>query len=168
MDKQDTNQRPAFPIRQRDEHQSSRREFGKFLGVAAVTCAGVAAGKAAFTGRTAAFEPFCICANDEIPVGGSRLFRLPGGHEPGILVRLSNGRLKAFSQSCTHLMCPVHFDAKGEQLVCPCHEGFFDARDGGPLAGPPRRALPQYQLELRGVDIWLHSKASSATENHEV
>lgn len=165
MDQHEPDPNLAFPIRQHDEHQASRREFGKFLGIAAVTCAGVAAGRAALKGRNATFEPFRVCAQDEILAGGSRLFRMPDGNEPGILARLADGRLKAFSQSCTHLMCPVHFDAKGEQFVCPCHEGFFDAKDGRPLAGPPRRALPEYRVELRGAEIWLHPINSPSADN---
>lgn len=36
------------------------------------------------------------------------------------------------------------------RLRCPCHEGWFDAASGRPLAGPPPRPLVRVSLEVRG------------------
>ena len=96
-----------------------------------------------------AAEPLVVAGADEIPIGGSRLFRYPTEHDPGILVRLAADRFVAYSQNCTHLMCPVHFQPEQQQFVCPCHEGYFSAVDGAVLAGPPRRPLPSFAVEIR-------------------
>ena len=79
------------------------------------------------------------------------------------MIRQRTDRFAAYSQSCTHLMCPVHFNAEKNQLVCPCHEGFFAAEDGRVLAGPPPRPLPRHPIEVRGQELWvLPAKAEIA------
>jgi len=89
----------------------------------------------------------------EISVGGHKLFRYPTENDPCILLRLTEDKFVAFDQRCTHLSCPVLFDAGKKQLVCPCHEGFFSAEDGRPLAGPPKRALPQLTVTTKNARI---------------
>jgi Rieske Fe-S protein len=37
---------------------------------------------------------------------------------------------------------------------CPCHEGIFDLRTGGVIAGPPPRPLPRITIQLHGDDIY--------------
>ena len=39
-------------------------------------------------------------------------------------------------------------------LDCPCHEGRFDATDGGVVHGPPPRPLPVIELEERSDGIY--------------
>ena len=63
--------------------------------------------------------------------------------------QLDDETLVAFGQKCTHLACAVIPDLPNRQFVCPCHRGFFDAENGQPLAGPPRRPLPKILLEVR-------------------
>jgi Rieske Fe-S protein len=144
-----------FPIRQSEEHRVSRRQFARFA-----CCSAAVFGMAWLTkGRVlaprVATEPKFVCRRDEIPVGSSKLFRYPTEADPCILIRLTDDRFAAYSQSCTHLMCPVHFNPERNQLVCPCHEGFFSADDGGVLAGPARRPLPRYSVGVRGEEIWV-------------
>lgn len=91
----------------------------------------------------------------EIPVGGYKLVRYPTENHPCILVRLSETEFAAYSQSCTHLQCPVTYRHEDKQFYCPCHEGFFSAEDGRVLAGPPPRALPRYPVEIRHGEIWI-------------
>ena len=91
----------------------------------------------------------------EIAVGRYKLLRYPDEDSPCILVRLEERKLAAYSQSCTHLMCPVNYDHKTLRLCCPCHDGYFSAEDGQVLAGPPTRALPSYPVELRGDEVWI-------------
>ena len=144
-----------FPIRQSDEHAISRRQFAK------VACCSAVAVGAGWMSRDKilplppATEPKLVARVSEIPVGGSRLFRYPTEEHPAILVRLAENEFAAYSQACTHLMCPVHYQHERRQFYCPCHEGFFSAADGRVLAGPPRRALPRYPVELRHGEIWI-------------
>jgi Rieske Fe-S protein len=86
----------------------------------------------------------------EIPVGGVKLFRYPRPEDPCILIRRSADEYAAYSQKCTHLSCAVYYAPKNDRLECPCHEGFFSARDGRVLQGPPQRPLPRVVLERRG------------------
>jgi len=47
----------------------------------------------------------------------------------------------------------VLFDAAKKQLACPCHEGFFSAEDGRPLAGPPKRPLAQLSVTTKNSQV---------------
>ena len=75
-------------------------------------------------------------------------FRYPDEHGPCLAISLGPGRYVAYGQKCSHLACAVvpHPD-KGE-LHCPCHNGYFEAEGGRPVAGPPRRPLPLVTLEV--------------------
>ncbi|NIQ55984.1 MAG: Rieske 2Fe-2S domain-containing protein, partial [Gammaproteobacteria bacterium] len=54
----------------------------------------------------------------------------------------------AFSIYCTHTACPVHWDARSELFLCPCHGGVFYA-DGSVAAGPPRWPLVRHPVRIR-------------------
>ncbi|MDZ7733222.1 MAG: Rieske (2Fe-2S) protein [Acidimicrobiia bacterium] len=77
-----------------------------------------------------------------------RCSRPEATNDPAIF-RLASGELVAWSQKCTHLGCVVFWESDGDELVCPCHEGFFDPRSGEPTAGPPERPLPRIEVEVR-------------------
>lgn len=94
-----------------------------------------------------------IARTDDLPLGGSMLFRYPTADDPCILLRDLSGRLDAYSQVCTHLSCAVVHRPEDGALACPCHKGSFSSANGQPLAGPPTRRLPRIVLEQRGADI---------------
>jgi cytochrome b6-f complex iron-sulfur subunit len=144
-----------FPVRQSAEHDVSRRQFCKIA-----CCSAVAVGAGWFARDKlfpvpAGTKPQLVARVSELPVGSSKLFAYPTEHHPAILVRLGENEFAAYSQSCTHLMCPVHYQHEKKQFHCPCHEGFFSAEDGRVLAGPPPRALPRYPVEIRDGEIWI-------------
>jgi cytochrome b6-f complex iron-sulfur subunit len=144
-----------FPVRQSAEHGISRRQFAK-----AACCSALAMGagwmmRDKILPLPPATEPKFVARVEEMSVGASRLFRYPTEDHPAILVRLSESEFAAYSQACTHLMCPVHYQHTKKQFYCPCHEGFFSAQDGRVLAGPPPRALPRYPVEIREGEIWI-------------
>ncbi|MEO5961110.1 MAG: Rieske 2Fe-2S domain-containing protein [Opitutaceae bacterium] len=144
-----------FPVRQSAEHDVSRRQFVK------IACCSAAAVGAGWFARDKIFpvpagtkqQLVGLVAN--LPVGGSKLFAYPTEHHPAILVRLGENEFAAYSQSCTHLMCPINYQHAQRQFHCPCHEGFFSAEDGRVLAGPPPRPLPRYPVEIRDGEIWI-------------
>jgi len=72
--------------------------------------------------------------------------------------RESEGDFVVFSPSCTDLGCPVNWDQASECFFCPCHGGIF-AKDGEPMAGPPKKPLYRYEFRLRDgrLAIDLHS-----------
>jgi nitrite reductase/ring-hydroxylating ferredoxin subunit len=158
--------RQDFPVPSAEDSYVTRREFTKFLGL---TSFAFLIGTAAAAGRKLVkrmwsrdLAPVEVAGIEDIPVGGYKLFRYPTEDDPCILLRLADGRFAAFDQRCTHLSCPVFFDAAAKQLVCPCHAGYFSAEDGRPLAGPPKRALPRLEVTTSNARIWV----SRAAEEH--
>jgi nitrite reductase/ring-hydroxylating ferredoxin subunit len=152
-----TRWKQDFPVPSAEDSYVTRREFTKFLGLTSLafligTCA--AAGRKFLKRILSRPEPpVTVAGIHELPVGGYKLFRFPTKDDPCILLRLSEEQFVAFDQRCTHLSCPVVFDANRKQLVCPCHEGFFSAEDGRPLAGPPKRALEQLPVTTKNAQV---------------
>ena len=144
-----------FPIRQSDEHRVTRRQFAVFACCSAAVFGAAWLAKDKVLAPRVATAPRFVAHLDEIPVGGSKLFRYPTEADPCILIHLAPGQFAAYSQSCTHLKCPVHFNPQSNELVCPCHDGSFHAEDGRVLAGPPSRPLPRYPVEIRDQEIWV-------------
>jgi Rieske Fe-S protein len=148
-----------FPVPSAEDSYVTRREFTKFLGL---TSLAFLIGTAATAGRKlvkrlAGTKEASVAIADigEVPVGGYKLFRYPTKDDPCILLRLTEDKFVAYDQRCTHLSCPVFFDAARKQLECPCHEGFFSVEDGRPLAGPPKRALAQLSVTTQDARIWV-------------
>ena len=160
-DGQPADRQPAwrqdFPIDAAQDQYLVRRDFMKFM---VLTSLAFTAGQFWIAAtdwwrrRGSATPPARIAAATDLPVGGALLFHYPGPSDPCVLMRLGESDFVAFSQKCTHLSCAVIPDPGHGVLRCPCHEGLFDARSGRPLAGPPRRPLPEIQLETRGGQIY--------------
>jgi menaquinol-cytochrome c reductase iron-sulfur subunit len=66
--------------------------------------------------------------------------------------RKSSNEVVVFSRSCTDLSCPVNFDSGSECFFCPCHGGIF-AKDGTPMAGPPKVPLYRYRNRVRDGEL---------------
>jgi Rieske Fe-S protein len=81
-------------------------------------------------------------------------FHYPTESDPAIAIRLADGTLVAYSAVCTHLSCTVLWNRSLGRIDCPCHDGAFDPRDGGVLAGPPPRPLPEIELTERPDGIY--------------
>ncbi|MBI4321837.1 MAG: Rieske 2Fe-2S domain-containing protein [Chloroflexi bacterium] len=121
--------------------------FGLFVGTAGV------AGAALLNGPTA-YPRTRVAEAAALPAGKALNFVYPTADDPAILVHLPDGRFRAFSQTCTHLACPVFWNAARGRLVCPCHEGIFDAETGLVVAGPPPRPLPRIALQAEQGSIY--------------
>jgi len=151
--------RQDFPVPSAEDSYVTRREFTKFLGLTSIA---FFIGTLASAGRKLVKqirgqrdEAVAIAGMQEVPVGGYKLFRYPTQNDPCILLRLSEQQFVAFDQRCTHLSCPVLFEAHSKRLVCPCHEGFFSAEDGRVLAGPPKRALTRLSVSTQNAQVWV-------------
>jgi thiosulfate dehydrogenase (quinone) large subunit len=84
-----------------------------------------------------------------LPRGQAATYSDPADGSPDILIRESDGSLKAFSAVCTHAGCPVGYE--GGVIVCPCHGGEYSAETGEVIAGPPPSGLaPKKVLEAGG------------------
>jgi arsenite oxidase small subunit len=146
-----------FSIEANQERNVSRRDFIRFLALVSLGL---------FTGTTGVFlrslfkdqEPPLsnakIAGLNDLAVGESRSFTIPGKKEPGILVRLDENKYVAYGQKCTHLQCPVLWKKDENKLVCPCHNGAFAVEDGRVLYGPPERPLPELIVEQRADGIY--------------
>jgi Rieske Fe-S protein len=152
----DVRWKQDFPIPSEEDSYVTRREFTKFLGLTSLAffLGTFTAAARKLWKRAAAGPPVSVAQVNEIAVGGYKLFRYPTENDPCILLRLEQDKFVAFNQNCTHLACPVHFNAATGQLVCPCHKGFFSADNGRPLAGPPRRPLAALAISIRGDQVW--------------
>ena len=71
-----------------------------------------------------------------------------------IVVRLADGRVRAFSSICTHLGCRVQWDPVQGNFLCPCHMGRFDT-DGEVIAGPPPTTLPSFPTRVDGDSVFV-------------
>lgn len=148
--------REDFPYAAGGEEEVTRREFVRYLTLASGGIAAASVGVAALTQlRTQAEgEPTPVVALDDIPVAGTYLFSYPTDQDPAIIIRPTADELYGFSQRCTHLACVVYYEPDASELVCPCHGGHFDARDGRNIAGPPDRPLNAIELEVRDGVVW--------------
>lgn len=140
----------------------SRRNFLKLGG-------GLAAG-------TAAFSPGAVLAGEsspagratlpypEQPVGKARSFKggqpvtfsYPDASSPCALIKVGervpagvgpDGDIVAYSTLCTHMGCPVSYDAQARTFKCPCHFSVFDPeREGQQVCGQATENLPRIEL----------------------
>lgn len=155
-----------FPYEQDKARLVTRREFSRML---CLISASMVAGSAYVVARSfwpAGSEPagrFLVCRRNELSPGGTKPFRLPGGHTPYILIHLESGVFKAYEQKCTHLSCAVFYKAGTGKIECPCHNGWFDANTGDVLQGPPPRPLPALQVVEEGDDIFVLGPAETAS-----
>ncbi len=74
------------------------------------------------------------------------------------LRRESDTAFRAFAVNCSHLGCPVNWVPDGKIFLCPCHGGVY-YQDGQVAAGPPPRALFEYQVRVNKgqVEILTHA-----------
>ncbi len=84
-----------------------------------------------------------------LPKGQAATYSDPADGSPDILIRETDGGLKAFSAICTHAGCTVGYD--GSEIYCPCHGGTYSAETGEVTGGPPPAPLaPKEVLEQNG------------------
>ena len=145
-----------FPHTSAGEDAVTRRAFTRYLIAGSGVFAASTLGAAVWTSLRDLDpgQPTPVIGLDEIAEGEAHLFRYPGPDDPAVLIHLAGGELVAFSQKCTHLGCVVFYEPEKTELVCPCHEGIFDAASGDAIAGPPERSLPAIALEVRDNTVW--------------
>ena len=155
-----TSWKEDYPVSRSAEHRSVRRQFLQFLCLSGLVVGFVSFFRNFFLRQKQIFPAKDILALNQIQ-SGYYLFRYPTENDPAILVKLSDGTLRAYSQRCTHLLCPVHFKPEDDSLFCPCHNGSFNAKDGSVQYGPPPKPLPQYEIQIRDERIWVMGKLKS-------
>ncbi|MFA7232905.1 MAG: Rieske (2Fe-2S) protein [Terrimicrobiaceae bacterium] len=147
-----------FPIERAEAEHVSRREFAKFL---CLVSGGMAVGSGWVAIKDKIFPPFrfagdfFVCKKSDVPLGGNHAFTIEGAKIPFILIHLKDGSFRAYEQKCTHLSCAVYYSPEHDKIECPCHHGFFDAKTGRVLQGPPPRPLPHLEVVIKGDDIYV-------------
>lgn len=142
-----------FPLDSKNDRNVSRRDFIRYLGLVSL---GFFIGTFGVWVRSLfkrnelpkQAERLKIIDRDDLPVGGSYVFEVPGHKEQAILVRLNQNDYVAYGQKCTHLQCPVIWKRDEKIFFCPCHKGAFSGATGDVLYGPPERPLPKIKLEV--------------------
>jgi thiosulfate dehydrogenase [quinone] large subunit len=90
-----------------------------------------------------------LAPGSRLPKGQAATYSDPSDGSPDILIRNSDGSLKAFSAVCTHAGCTVGYE--NGTIICPCHGGEYNAETGEVIAGPPPTPLePKKVLEAGG------------------
>ncbi len=147
-------------INRLNERSLDRRGFMKTLvgaaGLFAVSTLpwGAVAAKELLSLGDKAYPMKKIVKVSQIGIGDSVKFTYPGEHDDALLIRLGENKYKAYQNACTHLRCPVLWDKKEGDMICPCHHGKFDVQSGAPTAGPPRRPLPEIIVEVQDGTIY--------------
>ncbi len=103
---------------------------------------------------TASTVTLSIKPND-VKANSGQIFRF--GSQPAILVKDTNGELKAFSAVCTHLSCTVQYRSDINQIWCACHNGHFDL-NGRNVEGPPPKPLEQFVVNVRAEQVVVSKK----------
>jgi len=121
----------------------SRRDLLKLLNRVLIV-SGVAA---VFGPVVAYFYPPSLEETPTEPVSAGLVADLPAegkivpfGRYPALVIPTAQG-IRAYSAVCTHFACLVKWDAGRGQIVCPCHDGYFDPTDGHVISGPPPTPL---------------------------
>ncbi|TDD63619.1 Rieske (2Fe-2S) protein [Actinomadura rubrisoli] len=84
----------------------------------------------------------------DVPVGGGKVY----ADTKVVVTQPSKGAFKAFSATCTHQGC-LTTTVVGGLIKCPCHGSDFAIADGGVRHGPAKRALTEYQVQVKGDGI---------------
>ncbi|MGH7903092.1 MAG: ubiquinol-cytochrome c reductase iron-sulfur subunit [Candidatus Dormibacteraceae bacterium] len=76
-------------------------------------------------------------------------------------VRYRDGSLKAFSNICTHMQCPVRWEAPIGLFLCPCHGGLYSL-EGANVGGPPPKPLPQWVHKVEGGVLYVTNQLNES------
>lgn len=89
----------------------------------------------------------------DFPAGQGKV--VPVNDKPVIIVNTPQVGLKAFSAICTHLGCIVEWDEPRQFILCPCHDGRFNALNGAIISGPQPAPLPELALTVEADAVYV-------------
>ena len=91
----------------------------------------------------------------DFPAGQGKV--VPVNDKPVIVVNTTQGGLKAYSAICTHFGCIVVWDQPRQFILCPCHDGRFNAVNGAVISGPPPAPLPELPVTVENGTVYVAS-----------
>jgi arsenite oxidase small subunit len=145
----------------------SRRTFLKLSGAVAATAAAGAGGtaEAAPPSQTRATLPYpqkVVGSAPKLQVNAPQIFNYPDAASPCTLIKAGKpvpggvgpeSDIVAYSNLCTHMGCPVAYNAAERVFKCPCHFSMFDAElSGQMICGQATENLPQIELRYNAKD----------------
>jgi cytochrome b6-f complex iron-sulfur subunit len=74
------------------------------------------------------------------------------GDVAGVFIVNNGEQVLGLEQTCTHLGCPVAWNAQAGQFQCPCHGSVF-SRTGQVIHGPAPIPLFKHRVELAGDTV---------------
>jgi menaquinol-cytochrome c reductase iron-sulfur subunit len=77
--------------------------------------------------------------------------------------RVGDSNFIAFVLNCSHLGCPVRWEASPKLFICPCHGSVY-YEDGTVAAGPAPFPLQRFRVRVRGGLVELESRPIPITE----
>lgn len=107
-----------------------------------------------------------VCRLDEVPTDEPRLYSVafrrtdamtPYDDVRGVFVIRQGEQLLTFSNTCTHMQCPVRWLSWRQMLLCPCHMGSYD-RFGVLAGGPPAYSLPFYEHRVENGAVYVSDR----------
>jgi Rieske Fe-S protein len=105
------------------------------------------------------YPPIKIDGAESVMPGSFLYFSYPTSNDAAVLMRAPDGQYFAYARKCAHLGCSVDYNGARRCLICPCHQGTYDARTGFVLFGPPSRPLDPIVLQMRtGGQVWAVGK----------
>jgi len=72
---------------------------------------------------------------------------VPYGPQPVMIIKLSDGELRAFTAVCTHGQCNVRYRPEEADIYCGCHKGKFTEEGVNVPGTPPPRPLRKFHLQ---------------------
>ena len=101
------------------------------------------------TGTTTASGSTEIAQASAVQPNSAVTFTIPSNGDPGVLIRLNNGKFVAFDATCTHAGCPVQYDPSSQHLLCPCHGAEFDpSKAAAVIQGPTNTPLTNIPISI--------------------
>jgi cytochrome b6-f complex iron-sulfur subunit len=145
------------------DHPKRRRFVEMFLGT------GIVASLASFLYPVLRYlipPPSAELSSDTVLAGktgdlkpnSGKIFRF--GSRPALLILTSDGKYRAMSGVCTHLGCTVQYRGDLHNVWCACHNGMYDL-NGRNLSGPPPRPLEDYDVVVKGDEIYVQRRGNS-------
>lgn len=139
----------------------SRREFFKVTGGMAAGAGLAVGGEAAAVtavGQTMLpYQPKALGKASGLPANTPVVFQFPDAASPCSLIKMGSPvqggvgpdkDIVAYSTLCTHMGCPVTYDAGKKTFNCGCHFSMFDAeKNGQMICGQATENLPRIVLE---------------------
>lgn len=77
--------------------------------------------------------------------------------------RVGDSDFIAFVLNCSHLGCPVSWEASPKLFICPCHGSIY-YEDGSVAAGPAPFPLQRFKVRVLGGQVELESRPIPFTE----